>query len=75
LGLRQEGHPAVNRAPTPEIKVEKAFILGNRLPQALHGKMDVINEDDDICKQIPYINFSPKHDVCKSEYLKLPSRI
>jgi hypothetical protein len=25
----------------------KAFILGNRLTQALHGQMDVINEDDD----------------------------
>jgi hypothetical protein len=28
LGWRQEGYPAIKKAPTPEMKVEKALILG-----------------------------------------------
>jgi hypothetical protein len=29
------------------VKCGKTFIMGNRLTYALHGKMDVINDNDD----------------------------
>jgi hypothetical protein len=29
------------------MKVEKALFLGNRLTPAWHGKVDVINDDDE----------------------------
>jgi hypothetical protein len=55
LGWRQEGYPVVKKSPTPEMKVEKAFILHeNSLTQALHGIMDVINDEEEEKKNYMY---------------------